>query len=56
MQLISECNNGVEFLLCIFEIYIKYDWAALVKNKNGVAITNTFKEILGESGRKSNLI
>ena len=53
MQLISKFNKGISFLLCVTEIFSKYAWVILLKDKKGITITNTFQNILDESNRKS---
>ena len=56
MQLISKFNKGFAFLLCVVDIYSKYAWVVLLKEKQGITITNAFKRILVESNRKPNKI
>ena len=56
MQLISKFNKGFAFLLCVVDIYSKYAWVVLLKEKQGITITNAFKIILVESNRKPNKI
>ena len=57
MQLKSKFNKRVRFLLCVNDIFSKYAWVVLLKNKKGVSITNAFQKILKESdGRKPNKI
>ena len=56
MQIISKFNKGFRFQLCVIEIYRKYAWVTLLKDKKGVTITNVFQKILDESNRKSNKI
>ena len=53
MQLISIYNKGIRFLLGVVNIYSKYAWVALLKDKKGVTITNA---ILDESNPKPNKI
>ena len=43
MQLTSKFNKGFRFLLCVIDIYSKYAWVILQKDKKGPAITNAFK-------------
>ena len=45
MQLISKYNKGVRFLLCALDIYSKYAWVILLKDKNEDIITNGFQII-----------
>ena len=56
MQLISKFNKGLRFLLCVIGIYSKYAWTILLKDKNGITITNVFHNNLNESKRKPNKI
>ena len=52
MQLISKFSKGFRFLLCVSNIYSKYSWVILLKDKQGITITNTFQKILKESNRR----
>ena len=52
MQLISKCNKGIRFSLCVIDIFSKYAWVIPLKDKNGITITNAFQKILKESNRK----
>ena len=47
--LLSKFNKGIRFLLCVIDIYSKYDWVIPLKYKNGIIITNAFQKILDES-------
>ena len=49
MQLISEFNKGVRFLLCVIDIFRKYHWVFPLKDKKGVTIVNTFQKVLDDS-------
>ena len=40
MQLISEFNKGFRFVLCIIDIYDKYEGFILLKDKKSITITN----------------
>ena len=53
MHLVSGLNKGFRFLLCIFDIYIKYTWVIPLKDKKGITITNAFQKILDESNHGS---
>ena len=52
MQLISKFSKGFTFLLCVFDIFSKYDWVFPLKDKKGVSIVDAFQKILDKSGRK----
>ena len=56
MQLITKFNKGIHFLLCLIDIFSKYIWVILLKEKESAAITNAFQNILHESNRKPNKI
>ena len=53
MQLISKCNKGFRFLLCVIDNYSKYAWVILLKD---ITIASAFQKILKESNRKPNKI
>ena len=56
MQLISKVNKGFRFSLYVIDVYSKYAWAAPLKYKKGITITNAFQKILDESNRKPSKI
>ena len=57
MQLISKLNKGFRLLLlCFINIFSKYTWVVLLKDKNGNSIVNAFQKILDKSGCKPNKI
>ena len=56
MQLISKYNKGFYFLLCVIDIYRKFAWIVHLKDKKSITITNTFQNVLNESGCKPNKI
>ena len=52
MKLISKFNKGFRFLLCAIDIYSKYAWIILLKDKKGTTITDGFQKLLDESNHK----
>ena len=56
MKLIRKFNKRFRFLLCVIDIYSKYAWVVLLKDKKGVSIVNAFQSILKISNRKPNKI
>ena len=52
MQLISKFNKGIRFLLCVIDIFSKYAWVIILKDKKGIRITNAFQNIFKKSNRK----
>ena len=51
MQLLSKLNKGFRFLLCVIDIFSKYVWIVLLKDKKGICIVNAFQKTLEESDR-----
>ena len=56
MQLISEFNKAICFLLCAIDIFSKYAWVISLKDKKGITIAKAFQKTLDESNRKLNKI
>ena len=56
MQLISKFNKGFGFLLCVIDIFSKYAWVVLLKDKKDVSIVDAFQKILDDLNRKPNKI
>ena len=52
----NRVNKGFRFSLCVFDIYIKYAWVIILKDKKGIKMTNSFQKFLDESKRKLNKI
>ena len=42
MQLESKLNKGIRFLLCVIDLFNKYEWVVPLKDKKGVTIVNGF--------------
>ena len=56
MQLLSNYNKGIRFLLCVIDIFSKYAWVVPLKDKKGISIVKAFQSILKQSNRKPNKI
>ena len=54
--MISKFSKRFRFLSCVSDIYSKYAWVILLKDKKRITITNVFQKILDESNRKPNKI
>ena len=52
MQLISKFNKGFRFLLCVIDVFSKYAWVVLSKDKKGIKIINAFQKILDSSNTR----
>ena len=49
MQLKNEYSKGIRYLLCAINIYSKYVCVVPLKDREVIAITKDFKEVLDES-------
>ena len=56
MQSLSKKNKGIKYLLCAIDLFSKYAFVVPLKDKKGISITNAFKKIIKQSGRKPNKI
>ena len=56
MQLLNKFNKGFRILLCVIDIFSKYAWVILLKDKRDVSIVNAFQKVLDGSSRKPNKI
>ena len=52
MHLISKFNKGFRFLLCVIDVYSKYEWIISLKDKKATTITNGFQKVSYESNCK----
>ena len=52
IQLISKFNKGYRFLLCVIDIFSKYDWVISLKDKKGASIVDAFQKILKKSDKR----
>ena len=56
MQLISNCNNRISFLLFVINIFSEYAWVVLLKDEKVVTIVNPIHNISDNLKRKPNKI
>ena len=56
MQSLSRKNKGIKYLLCAIDLYSKYAFVILLKDKKGISIANAFNKIIKQSNRKPNKI
>ena len=52
MQLISKYNKGIRYLSCDIDLFSKYAFVVLLKDKKGTTIVNAFQIILDKSKGK----
>ena len=56
MQSLSRKNKGIKYLLCAIDLFSKYAFVILFKDKKGISIVNAFDKIIKQSNRKPNKI
>ena len=52
MESLSSKNQNVKYLLRAIEVFTKYAWVILLKDKKGKTFLSFFIEIVNESNRK----
>ena len=52
MQAFSKFNRGVRYLLTVVDVFSKYGWMLLLKDKTGKSVADAFKKIFKKSKRK----
>ena len=45
MQYYSRTNKGYKYILMIIDVFSKYGWAILLKNKTGAEMVRAFNEL-----------
>ena len=56
MQPLSKYNKGIKYLLFAIDLFSKYAWVFLLKDKRRISIVNAFRKILDSLNRKPNKI
>ena len=56
MQSLSRKNKGIEYLLCVIDLYSKYAFVIPLKDKKGISILNAFNKLIKQYNRKPNKI
>ena len=54
MESLNKCCKRFQFLLCVIDIYSKYEWVVPLKSKNHIRMINSFQNFLNESWHRSN--
>ena len=54
MQLISNFNQKIHFLLCVIDIFSKYAWVISLEDKKIIIVINAFQKMLKKSNGKPN--
>ncbi len=50
MQYYSRTNSGFKYILMIIDVFSKYGWAILLRNKTGAEMTRAFRELFETRG------
>ena len=56
MQLLSKFNKGINYRLCVLDLFSKYAFVVPLKDKKGISIVNAFQSVLNKSKGKPNKI
>ena len=52
-KLLSKQNKVIKYILCAIDLYSKYAFVVPLTDKKGISITNAFKKIIKQSGKKN---
>ena len=47
-------ENNYKYILTVLDNYTRYAWVIPLKHKDGLSVSNAFKEIMKQSNRKAN--
>ena len=50
MQSLSKYNKRIKYFLCTINMFNKYTWVVLLKDKRDISIVNAFKKIISKGG------
>ena len=56
MQSLSKKKKSLKYILCAIDLYSKYPFVVLLKDKKGISVPNGLNKIIKQSGRKPNKI
>ena len=48
MQSLSKYNKGIKYLLCAIDLFSKYAWVVLLKDKRGISTANAFPKVVSK--------
>ena len=55
MQSLSKYNTGIKYLLCAINLFSKYAWFVLLKDKRGISIVNAFQKNKNKNKNKKKI-
>ena len=56
MQKFSKWNKGIRYLLMVIDVFSKYGWIKVLKNKKTETVYEAFRNIIMESNRKPKML
>ena len=48
MQVFSSFNKGFKYILTVIDVFSKYAWAVLIKDKSAASVTKAFEKIISD--------
>ena len=48
MQAFSSFNKGFKYILTVINVFSKYAWAVLIKDKSAASVTKAFEQIISD--------
>ena len=55
MESLSKYNKGIKYLLCAIDLFSKYAWVVLLKDKRGITIINAFQKIISKGCKRNRI-
>ena len=55
MQSLSKYNKGIKYLLSAIDLFSKYAWVVLLKDKRWITIVNAFQKIISKERKPNRL-
>jgi hypothetical protein len=52
MQHYAKDNDNFKFILAVIDVFSKFGWMRVLKNKTGIEVAHALNEIITSSGRK----
>ena len=55
MQVSSKYNKGIKYLLYAIDLFSKYAWVVLLKDKEGVSVIGAFQKIISQERKATKI-
>jgi transposase InsO family protein len=56
MQHYADDNDKYKYILAVIDVFSKFGWMRVMKQKTGIEVANTFKDIIRRSGWKPKMV